>query len=65
MNTVFLIILKLLIIYVYYSRIMKEILPVVLSLCQDVDFEVRGFMCRQLAVIAKGIGYILIITFIF
>lgn len=43
-------------IYFYHSRIMKEILPVVLSLCQDVDFEVRGFMCRQLAIIAKGIG---------
>ncbi|XP_035210031.1 serine/threonine-protein phosphatase 4 regulatory subunit 4-like isoform X2 [Stegodyphus dumicola] len=36
--------------------IMKEVLPVVLSLCQDVDFEVRGFMCRQLDIVAKGIG---------
>ncbi|KFM81489.1 Serine/threonine-protein phosphatase 4 regulatory subunit 4, partial [Stegodyphus mimosarum] len=35
---------------------MKEVLPVVLSLCQDVDFEVRGFMCRQLDIVAKGIG---------
>lgn len=37
---------------------MKEVLPVVLSLCQDVDFEVRGYMCRQLDIIAKGIGYV-------
>ncbi|PRD30499.1 UNVERIFIED_CONTAM: Ppp4r4 [Trichonephila clavipes] len=37
-------------------RIKKEVLPVVLSLCQDVDFEVRGYMCRQLDIVAKGIG---------
>ncbi|XP_023226349.1 serine/threonine-protein phosphatase 4 regulatory subunit 4-like [Centruroides sculpturatus] len=36
--------------------IRKEILPVVQSLCQDVDHEVRGCMCRQLDVVAKGIG---------
>ncbi|GFS85039.1 hypothetical protein TNCV_1306391 [Trichonephila clavipes] len=36
--------------------IKKEVLPVVLSLCQDVDFEVRGYMCRQLDIVAKGIG---------
>ncbi|XP_076315081.1 serine/threonine-protein phosphatase 4 regulatory subunit 4-like [Tachypleus tridentatus] len=36
--------------------IRKEILPVVQSLCQDVDFEVRGCMCRQLDAVARGIG---------
>ncbi|KAG8182940.1 hypothetical protein JTE90_010569 [Oedothorax gibbosus] len=36
--------------------IKKEVLPVVLSLCQDVDSEVRGYMCRQLDIVAKGIG---------
>ncbi|XP_055945697.1 serine/threonine-protein phosphatase 4 regulatory subunit 4-like [Argiope bruennichi] len=36
--------------------IKKEVLPVVLSLCQDVDFEVRGYMCKQLDIVAKGIG---------
>ncbi|XP_076314655.1 serine/threonine-protein phosphatase 4 regulatory subunit 4-like isoform X1 [Tachypleus tridentatus] len=36
--------------------IKKEILPVVQSLCQDVDFEVRGCMCRQLDAVARGIG---------
>lgn len=36
--------------------IRKEILPVVQSLCQDVDHEVRGCMCRQLDVVARGIG---------
>ncbi|XP_014681369.1 PREDICTED: serine/threonine-protein phosphatase 4 regulatory subunit 4-like [Priapulus caudatus] len=36
--------------------IKKEILPVVQSLCQDVDYEVRGCMCRQLDSVARGIG---------
>ncbi|XP_048852844.1 serine/threonine-protein phosphatase 4 regulatory subunit 4-like [Brienomyrus brachyistius] len=34
----------------------KELLPIVLSLCQDVEFEVRSCMCRQLESIARGIG---------
>ena len=37
-------------------RIKKEILPVVQSLCQDVDYEVRGCMCRQLDCVARGMG---------
>lgn len=36
--------------------IKKEILPVVQSLCQDVDYEVRGCMCRQLDCVARGMG---------
>ncbi|XP_054723617.1 serine/threonine-protein phosphatase 4 regulatory subunit 4-like, partial [Uloborus diversus] len=36
--------------------IKKEVLPVVLSLCQDVDFEVRGSMCERLDIIAQGLG---------
>ncbi|XP_064621258.1 serine/threonine-protein phosphatase 4 regulatory subunit 4-like isoform X2 [Lineus longissimus] len=36
--------------------IKKEILPVVQSLCQDVDYEVRGCMCRQLDPVARGLG---------
>ncbi|GAB6023261.1 Serine/threonine-protein phosphatase 4 regulatory subunit 4 [Chamberlinius hualienensis] len=36
--------------------IKKEILPVVQSLCQDVEYEVRGCMCRQLDLVAKGLG---------
>ncbi|KAK3094055.1 hypothetical protein FSP39_023500 [Pinctada imbricata] len=36
--------------------IKKEILPVVQSLCQDVDYEVRGCMCRQLDKVARGLG---------
>ncbi|XP_021373715.1 serine/threonine-protein phosphatase 4 regulatory subunit 4-like isoform X1 [Mizuhopecten yessoensis] len=36
--------------------IKKEILPVVQSLCQDVDYEVRGCMCRQLDCVARGLG---------
>ncbi|XP_060071595.1 serine/threonine-protein phosphatase 4 regulatory subunit 4-like isoform X4 [Ylistrum balloti] len=36
--------------------IKKEILPVVQSLCQDVDYEVRGCMCRQLDSVARGLG---------
>lgn len=39
-----------------YFRIKKEILPVVQSLCQDVDYEVRGCMCRQLDCVARGLG---------
>ncbi|XP_052106288.1 serine/threonine-protein phosphatase 4 regulatory subunit 4-like isoform X1 [Mytilus californianus] len=36
--------------------IKKEILPVVQSLCQDVDYEVRGCMCNQLHSVARGLG---------
>uniref|UniRef100_A0A8C9TRT5 Protein phosphatase 4 regulatory subunit 4 n=1 Tax=Scleropages formosus TaxID=113540 RepID=A0A8C9TRT5_SCLFO len=34
----------------------KELLPLVRSLCQDVEYEVRSCMCRQLENIARGIG---------
>ncbi|XP_042730234.1 serine/threonine-protein phosphatase 4 regulatory subunit 4 isoform X3 [Lagopus leucura] len=34
----------------------REILPLVKSLCQDVEYEVRTCMCRQLEHIAQGIG---------
>ncbi|XP_074145806.1 serine/threonine-protein phosphatase 4 regulatory subunit 4 isoform X1 [Sminthopsis crassicaudata] len=36
--------------------IKREILPLVKSLCQDVEYEVRSCMCRQLDIIAHGIG---------
>ncbi|XP_019406693.1 PREDICTED: serine/threonine-protein phosphatase 4 regulatory subunit 4 [Crocodylus porosus] len=36
--------------------IKREILPLVKSLCQDVEYEVRSCMCRQLEHIAQGIG---------
>nr|XP_019601387.1 PREDICTED: serine/threonine-protein phosphatase 4 regulatory subunit 4 isoform X2 [Rhinolophus sinicus] len=36
--------------------IKRDILPLVKSLCQDVEYEVRSCMCRQLANIAQGIG---------
>nr|XP_002737817.1 PREDICTED: serine/threonine-protein phosphatase 4 regulatory subunit 4 [Saccoglossus kowalevskii] len=36
--------------------IKKEILPLVTSLCQDVDYDVRGCMCRQLDAVARGLG---------
>ncbi|XP_064600821.1 serine/threonine-protein phosphatase 4 regulatory subunit 4-like [Liolophura sinensis] len=36
--------------------IKKEILPVVQSMCQDIDYEVRGCMCRQLDPVARGLG---------
>ena len=36
--------------------IKKEILPIVQSLCQDVDYEVRACMCRQLDPVARGLG---------
>lgn len=34
----------------------RDILPLVESLCQDVEYEVRSCMCRQLEPIAQGIG---------
>ncbi|KAM7368459.1 hypothetical protein PAMP_014673 [Pampus punctatissimus] len=34
----------------------KELLPLVRSLCQDVEFEVRVSMCRQLENIARATG---------
>uniref|UniRef100_A0A8C3JQU7 Protein phosphatase 4 regulatory subunit 4 n=1 Tax=Calidris pygmaea TaxID=425635 RepID=A0A8C3JQU7_9CHAR len=36
--------------------IKREILPLVKSLCHDVEYEVRACMCRQLEHIAQGIG---------
>ncbi|XP_054054867.1 serine/threonine-protein phosphatase 4 regulatory subunit 4 isoform X6 [Rissa tridactyla] len=36
--------------------IKREILPLVKSLCHDVEYEVRTCMCRQLEHIAQGIG---------
>ncbi|XP_048829757.1 serine/threonine-protein phosphatase 4 regulatory subunit 4 isoform X1 [Brienomyrus brachyistius] len=38
------------------SMLKKELLPLVRSLCQDVEYEVRSCMCRQLENIARGIG---------
>lgn len=37
-------------------RVKKDLLPLVRSLCQDVEYEVRSCMCRQLENIARGIG---------
>ncbi|XP_062523432.1 serine/threonine-protein phosphatase 4 regulatory subunit 4-like isoform X2 [Corticium candelabrum] len=37
-------------------RVCRELLSLVTSLCQDVDYEVRACMCRQLAPIAKQLG---------
>ncbi|XP_044520966.1 serine/threonine-protein phosphatase 4 regulatory subunit 4 [Gracilinanus agilis] len=36
--------------------IKREILPLMKSLCQDVEYEVRSCMCHQLDTIAQGIG---------
>ncbi|CAH1262592.1 PPP4R4 [Branchiostoma lanceolatum] len=36
--------------------IKKEILPLVTALCQDIDYEVRGCMCRQLDSVARALG---------
>ncbi|XP_045143749.1 serine/threonine-protein phosphatase 4 regulatory subunit 4 isoform X2 [Echinops telfairi] len=36
--------------------IKREIIPLVKSLCQDVEYEVRSCMCRQLENIAQGVG---------
>ncbi|MCJ8744013.1 hypothetical protein PDJAM_G00101280 [Pangasius djambal] len=38
------------------SAVKKDLLPLVRSLCQDVEYEVRSCMCRQLENIARGIG---------
>ncbi|ELU14663.1 hypothetical protein CAPTEDRAFT_194624, partial [Capitella teleta] len=40
----------------HIQRIKKDILPIVQSLCQDVEYEVRGCMCRQLDAVARGLG---------
>jgi len=37
--------------------IKRDILPVVLSLCQDVDHEVRACMSRLLDPVARCLGY--------
>ncbi|XP_059706206.1 serine/threonine-protein phosphatase 4 regulatory subunit 4 isoform X6 [Haemorhous mexicanus] len=38
------------------SDVKREVLPLVKSLCQDVEYEVRACMCRQLELVARGIG---------
>ncbi|XP_036397786.1 serine/threonine-protein phosphatase 4 regulatory subunit 4 isoform X2 [Megalops cyprinoides] len=38
------------------QMVKKDLLPLVRSLCQDVEYEVRSCMCRQLENIARGIG---------
>uniref|UniRef100_A0AAY4D8L1 Phosphatase PP2A regulatory subunit A/Splicing factor 3B subunit 1-like HEAT repeat domain-containing protein n=1 Tax=Denticeps clupeoides TaxID=299321 RepID=A0AAY4D8L1_9TELE len=38
------------------SIVKKDLLPLVRSLCQDVEYEVRSCMCRQLENVARGIG---------
>ncbi|XP_068198530.1 serine/threonine-protein phosphatase 4 regulatory subunit 4 [Antennarius striatus] len=38
------------------SIVKKELLPLVRSLCQDLEFEVRACMCRQLESIARASG---------
>jgi hypothetical protein len=35
----------------------QDVLPTTLSLCQDIDWEVRHAMCRHLALIARGVGH--------
>ncbi|GLV42806.1 hypothetical protein CBL_03546 [Carabus blaptoides fortunei] len=37
-------------------EIKKDILPVVYSLCQDVDYNVRGCICEQIPIISKALG---------
>lgn len=37
-------------------RIQKEILPMVHSLCQDVNSDVRANICLQLRFVAEGLG---------
>ena len=37
-----------------FVRVKKELLPLARSLCQDVEFEVRACMCRQLESIARA-----------
>lgn len=39
-------------------RVKREILPLVKSLCQDVEYEVRTCICRQLEHVAQGIGWV-------
>ncbi|XP_072038249.1 serine/threonine-protein phosphatase 4 regulatory subunit 4-like [Amphiura filiformis] len=36
--------------------IKRDILPLVTALCQNVDYEVRACMCRQLDAVARGLG---------
>ncbi|KAK2560497.1 Serine/threonine-protein phosphatase 4 regulatory subunit 4 [Acropora cervicornis] len=37
-------------------KIKKELVALVASLCQDVDYEVRACMCQQLETIARALG---------
>uniref|UniRef100_A0A673N5Q6 Serine/threonine-protein phosphatase 4 regulatory subunit 4-like n=1 Tax=Sinocyclocheilus rhinocerous TaxID=307959 RepID=A0A673N5Q6_9TELE len=40
----------------FEGRNNKDLLPLIRSLCQDVEYEVRACMCRQLENITRGIG---------
>ena len=43
--------------------IKKELLGLVTSLCQDVDYEVRACMCNELESIARALGFVIFIFF--
>jgi len=38
-------------------RIKKELMTLVTSLSQDVDYEVRACMCQELEPVARALGY--------
>jgi len=38
------------------QSVRQEVLPPTLSLCQDVESDVRNCMCRHLAFVARGVG---------
>lgn len=38
-------------------RLRSDVLPLVQSLCHDVDGEVRMCMCQHLPAIARALGY--------
>ena len=48
-----------------FFRIKKELLGLVTSLCQDVDYEVRACMCNELESIARSLGFVIIIKIFF
>ena len=40
---------------IFSLRSKKHVIPIVKSLCQDVDYEVRGRMCANLPPIIKSL----------
>lgn len=46
------------------SIVKQDILPVVQSLCQDLDCDIRTAICYQLGLVSRVIGYVILLLLV-